>query len=240
MQPTDKTLQVRLKKFQRHIGIRFRNQHLLQKALTHRSYKHEVADPVMKDNERYEFFGDSILSFIVSKRLLRDLPQADEGTLSNLRSNLVSKKALFRVARKLSLKKYLLLGKGERKGLVKEKTRILGNSVEAIIAAIYLDRGIKVAEEFIMKYFGEFFSMRKLARLHVNYKSQLQEWAQRHHKLLPLYKTTAVTEGFVAEVEVPHIGKASGLGSSKREAEQMAAKNLIKFLKEAKAFKLSD
>ena len=192
----------------------------------------------MKDNERFEFFGDAILSFVVTKRLLRDLPQADEGTLSALRSNLVSKKALFRVARKLMLRKYLLVGKGEQKGHLKEKTKIFGNAVEAVIAAVYLDRGIRAAEDFVTRYFGEFFSLRKLKGLHTNYKSQLQEWAQKKHKMLPLYKTWSVPEGFTAEVEVLQAGRALGLGSSKQEAEQRAAKHLVQFLKREKLLKV--
>ena len=237
MSKPDHKLEKHLKEFQKKIGVRFRRPRLLLKALTHCSYKHEVADPALKDNERYEFFGDSILSFIVSKRLLKDLPQANEGELSTLRSNLVSKKALFRVVRKLSLNKYLLVGKSERKGSLKEKAGILGNSVEAIIAAIYLDRGINEAEKFIMNYFGEFFSLKRLRRLHVNYKSQLQEWAQRHHKLLPTYRTRPVPEGFEAEVQLPQTEKASGIGSSKREAEQMAAKKIVQFLRRTKLLK---
>jgi ribonuclease-3 len=178
-----------------------------------------------------------VLSFIVSKRLMRDLPQADEGTLSALRSNLVSKKALFRVAKKLALRKFLLVGKGEQKGRLHEKTKIFGNAVEAVIAAVYLDRGFTAAEKFVMHFFGEFFSLRKLKGLHTNYKSQLQEWAQKQHQRLPLYKTWAVPEGFSAEVEVLEVSKASGLGGSKQEAEQMAAKHLVQFLKREKLLK---
>jgi len=233
---TPHDLRSHLQDFQSKIGINFRKKAYLERALTHRSYRHEMANPELMDNERFEFFGDAILSFVVSKKLMLDLPEADEGTLSNLRSNLVSRKALFRVAKKLQLKQYLLVGRGEKKGRMEDKMRIYGNAVEAIIAAIYFDRGVTAAEKFIMKYFGEFFSLRRLRGLHTNYKSQLQEWSQKKFKILPVYKTRTAPEGFIAEVHVGSGYQATGIGSNKREAHQIAAKHLLRFLKQSKLY----
>jgi len=123
------------------------------------------------------------------------------------------------------------LGKGKAAGTVQDKSNILANATEAIIAGIYLDGGFKHAESFILKFLGKYLDVKKLNRLDKNYKSSLQEYSQKHYKSLPEYTTVPKKDLFHASVAISKSKKGTGWGKNKREAEQEAAHNLLKKLK---------
>ena len=225
-----------LKHLQKLLGYTFKNSSVLDLALTHSSYKNELKasfphKTVFEDNERLEFLGDTILSFLISRKLYSQYRNFTEGDLSKFRSILVSKEYLFKVAKHLTLVRFLRLGKGESAGTLHKKSNILANAVEAVIAAIYLDGGMKAAEQFILRCFHKYLSVKKLSHLDKNYKSALQEYSQKHFRMLPHYHTIEKKGKFHATVSVAKRKKATGEGHNKREAEQAAAKILIKKLK---------
>jgi ribonuclease-3 len=217
------------------IDYSFKNKKLITLALTHSSFKNEqLNDPssnTCDDNERLEFLGDTVLSFVISKELFNTFSDYPEGKLSKFRSILVSKNHLFKVAKELKLLRFLRLGKSEQQGQIKDKGNIMADSLEALIAAIYLDGGLKNAEKFILKNFRKYISNKRLALLDRNYKSMLQEYAQKEYKVLPQYITLFKGNQFEATVVIAKSKKAKGTGKSKREAEQGAAQMLLRSLK---------
>ncbi|MBU1862432.1 MAG: ribonuclease III [Candidatus Omnitrophica bacterium] len=231
----------KLKLLQEQIGYSFKTVSLLELALTHSSFKNELKahfskSKALEDNERLEFLGDTILSFIISKKMFTLFKNCAEGTLSKYRSLLVSRKHLFKIAKEMKLVYFLKLGKGEASGTLNEKSNLLANTLEALIAAIYLDGGMKHVEAFILKHFGTYINKKKLSRLDNNYKSALQEYSQKRYKRLPFYHTLEKKQMFYAIVKILKSKKGAGWGKSKREAEQEAAKNLMKKLKKEKSF----
>ena len=228
---------------ERRIGISFRNKRHLTQALTHSSYRNEMlaagtpAKTAGGDNERLEFFGDAILSFVICKKLYTEFPRCDEGILSKYRSLLVSRKLLFTIAKKIKLHHYLFLGQGEQNIKFLDKTNMMADALEALIAALYIDRGMRTAEKFISTYFDPYLTRTTLGRLDAthNYKNKLQEFAQKRFQTLPVYKTIPHQDRFESTVMIKRKPYGSGLGKSKREAEKNAAKTtLIKLRKEKK------
>lgn len=138
------------------LGYRFKNPFLLYQALTHSSYANEN---YLASNERLEFLGDIVLGFVISDFLFNLKPELSEADMSSIRANLVSKKFLAFLSRKLSIGKFLLLGKGERMSGGEEKDSILADTMEAIIGAIYLDGGISSAKKFLLSIISETFSL---------------------------------------------------------------------------------
>ncbi|MCH9614839.1 MAG: Ribonuclease 3 [Chlamydiia bacterium] len=207
------------------IGYQFQNKELLLLAFTHSSYTNEHAGLV--PNERLEFLGDSVLSIIVSKELYVRHPEATEGKLSHLRSQIVDANACAEMIETLELEKYLLLGKGEKQNLARSRKTLLSDLFEALIGAIYLDGGYKAARTFFFSNFGERFEKEPAP----NYKAMLQDFAQRTEKLTPEYRVIS-EEGpdhektFTTEVIINGNVLGSGTGSSKKEAEISAAKDV--------------
>jgi len=227
------------KELEKILNYTFKSKKKLHLALTHSSYKNEIAaqNPsiqAIQDNERLEFLGDTVLSFVISKELFSTFPEHPEGKLSKFRSILVSKNHLFKVAKELKLIKHLHLGKSEKQGRISDKSNILADSLEAIIAAIYLDGGMKNAERFILDTFGKYITVKRLALLDRNYKSMLQEYAQKKYKTLPIYTTFFKKDLFQSSVSITKSKKAKGTGKNKREAEQAAAKMLLRKVKKKK------
>jgi ribonuclease-3 len=234
-----------LKKLESLLKVRFKNLELLDHALTHSSFKYELLSQAhvsaeikkeLRDNERLEFFGDAILSFIICKKLFEDYPDEDEGTLSKFRSIVVSRKLLFTIAKKLKLHNYLYLGRGEHNIPFLEKAKIMADAFEAIIAAIYIDRGIEITEKFINTHFDPYLALGRLKKLDAmeNYKNKLQECCQREFQMLPQYKTAAHNDEFEATVFIHKKKYGTGLGRSKRNAEKEAARATLKILRERK------
>jgi ribonuclease-3 len=217
---------------ERRLGVSFRRKRLLLAALAHPSYRNERhCNPGLEDFERMEYFGDAVLTFLVSERLYNTFPEAKEGRLSHLRSALVSKKMLSRTAMRLGLASFIRLGKSEEKRPLAEKRKILADSLEAVIAAIFLDQGMGKTRSFVEEQFKGYLASRHLARMGRSPKNLLQEWVQRKYKILPVYRSELSHGRFTAWAVVARRGKASGEGLSKKEAEEKAARRLLTLLK---------
>lgn len=217
------------------LGYNFKNIALLKNALIHTSYSNEVRGGVTS-NERLEFLGDSILSLIVSEHIYNKFPEMPEGELTRLRASLVCEKALCSFARELDLGHFLYLGKGEDKGGGRNRDSILADAFEAVIAAIYLDGGMDNARNFIMS-----FVLREI-KIHSDentkdYKTILQEIIQRNPEESVTYILTG-EEGpdhdkcFTVEVHLNSNVIGEGTGKSKKQAEQMAAKQALSLMGE--------
>jgi ribonuclease III len=239
------------------LGHRFEKPELLTRALTHRSLAYEqhfgesesaetcepdAASDSSTDNEQLEFLGDAIIGFLVAEELCRRYPDLREGPLTRLRAELVSRHNLGLVAMRLNLGDYMLLGRGEERSGGRRKSALLANCTEAVVAALYLDGGIEVARTFVLREVVEPDAPelhRKM--LHGStigdYKSALQERLQAQKRGQPEYSVKAESgpdhrKRFLVEVSVVKTGVsgkplARGLGSTKKKAEQEAARRAI-------------
>lgn len=218
-----------LKTLQQNIGINFKNSQLLAQALIHRSYLNEVENKKLESNERLEFLGDSILNFIISDWLFQQYSQYSEGTLTNIRSNLVKTEMLAKIARKLKIGEYLFLSKGEEESGGRTNPSLLADSLEAVTGAIYLDQGLKMVKNFITSHFKPPLEQLIKSGKFKDYKSLLQEKLQALKKQSPTYKIIK-EEGpdhdktFTVAVYDGKKLLAAGIGKSKQSAEEQAAK----------------
>lgn len=220
------------------IGYRFRDRGLLEHAMTHTSRAHEDASGGVRDNESLEFLGDAVLGFVMADMLFREFPEFDEGEKSKTKAALVSTTTLARQAERLDLGDHLLLGRGEEKTGGRRKQALLADGYEALIAAIYVDGGIDQARAFIAREFATLIDeVRQHGVAGQDYKSALQEYLQSHDRGLPEYRL-AGTIGpdhrklFQVEVVVGGEVMAEAIGSSKKEAEQEAARLALEKLRE--------
>jgi ribonuclease-3 len=216
------------------LGYVFSNKELLFLAFTHRSYFNENRDDVKGHNERLEFLGDSVLGLIISGYLYTHLPTQSEGHLSHLRAYLVGAESCVLYMRKLELEKYLLLGKGEMANVGKGRERILADLFEAIVGAIYLDNGLKAAEEFILSHFSSAIDevIHKPLR---NWKAELQDYSQKKFQKPPDYeiieeKGPPHSKTFFISVRIEGTEMGQGEGSSKKQAEQAAAEDAFRHI----------
>jgi ribonuclease-3 len=222
---------------ERAIGYRFRDRGLLEHAMTHTSKANEDVSGGVIDNESLEFLGDALLGFIVADLLFRDFPQFDEGEKSKTKAVLVSTSSLARQAEKLRLGDHLLLGRGEEKTGGRRKQALLADTYEALIAAMYLDGGVEHVRAFIVREFREHFDeVRRYGAGGHDYKSALQELLQARDLPLPEYRlvgTAGPDHQKLFEVEVGVSGEAvaRASGTSKKEAEQEAARAALEKLK---------
>ena len=224
-----------LKTFQKKIRYRFKRLDLLDQALRHRSFAHEIHDVVCEDNERLEFLGDAVLDLIIGHLFLERHPAFSEGDLSKLRAAAVNTSRLAKVARDLSLGDYLLLGKGEEMTQGREKSSILAGSLEALIAAVYLDGGFKKAFKVVSILFAPYLEAGEEEGAHQDFKTKLQEVSQWHFRTAPRYllaKEFGPDHAKVFGVKVMIGKKVVGIGSgkSKKEAEQKAAQDTLEHL----------
>jgi ribonuclease-3 len=221
------------------LGYRFRDIGLLEHALTHRSRAHEDASGGVIDNESLEFLGDAVLGFVIADMLFQRYPTHSEGYKSKVKASIVSATSLTRLAEKIDLGRFVLLGRGEEKTGGRRKHAILADSFEAVIAAIYLDGGIEAAREFIVSLFGPLLTdagdQAAEASFTEDWKSALQERLQAEGLGLPNYRL-ASAEGpdhrkrFDVEVLVGGEPTGRATGRSKKEAEQQAAKAALEKL----------
>jgi len=221
-----------MKNIEDYLGYHFKDPNLLRHALTHRSYAHEQN---VEDNEVLEFLGDAVLELIIRDYLIKAYPYLTEGELSKLKAYLVAESTLANIARKIHLGEALLLGKGEMKNQGWDKDSILCDALEAILAAIYLDGGFKEAYNVLL---GLYSPLIKKIRPDFNkdYKSILQERLQSTQKILPRYKILRVigpdhNPTFEAGLFIKNKMLGRGIGKSRKEAEQAAAKEALKNLK---------
>lgn len=213
---------------QRKIHVKFTNRALLEKAFVHRSYVNEHRYDKIEDNERLEFLGDAVLELVSTEYLFETFPNSGEGQLTTFRSALVKGKHLATVAEKLGLGQYLQLSKGEEKSGGRDKSFILANTLEALIGAVYLDRGFKTAHKFISNFILTNLGDILEKGLHVDAKSKFQEFSQEKLGITPSY--SVVSETGPDHNKIFRVGAFLGLeliaegdGSSKQKAEQEAA-----------------
>lgn len=222
-----------LKELEDKIGYTFKDKKLLICALTHSSFANERSSHDVSSYERLEFFGDSILSFVVSDFIYKNLPDYPEGDLTRLRAAVVCEDSLYEVSKKLSIGKYILLGKGEENSNGRERKSILADIIEAIIAAMFIDSGLEESRKFIMNNLKDkIHSLVEHSEKVVDYKSQLQHLVQQAPGEQFEYELEEETGPdhdkrfvMVAKLNRNIIGRGSG--KSKREAEQNAAKEAL-------------
>ena len=209
------------------IGYRFKNIILLQNALTHSSYANEYWHDGLKSNERLEFLGDSILGMVTAEHLYRNFPDRPEGELTRMRADMVCERALAQVADRLELGTHLMLGHGEEQGGGRERASILADAVESVIAACFLDGGMESARRFVEKFV---LCDIPVSRPHnMDYKTALQELIQKKKNQVLSYELTG-EEGpdhnkcFRVAVRLNGKVVGNGIGSSKKRAEQDAAR----------------
>jgi ribonuclease-3 len=219
------------------IGYRFRDRGLIEHAMTHTSRANEDVSGGVQDNESLEFLGDAVLGFVIADLLFTEFPESSEGQKSKLKAMLVSTTALARQAERLNLGDYLILGRGEEKTGGRRKHALLADGYEALIAAIYVDGGIEHARAFIVREFTPLLADASGDRLGVqDYKSALQELLQAQSAGLPEYRLVGTIgpdhhKQFHVEVVVNGKPVAEATGSSKKEAEQEAARAALGKLK---------
>ncbi len=212
---------------QRDLAYFFKTTHLLKQALTHKSYVNEAARST-GDNERLEFLGDAVLDLVICEALMSRFPDAPEGALSKMKAAVVNRDALFHLARRVNLGRFLILGKGEEGTLGRNKASLLSNAVEAIIGAIYQDRGFLSAQAAVLNLFSPALQALRWPDTPVDYKSALQELCQKQFSTLPVYQVMGESgpdhqKGFEVSIHVEEVLCATGVGASKKSAEQMAA-----------------
>ncbi len=228
-----------LKEFQEIIGYKFTNEKYLKIALTHSSYAHENKGKNIKFNERLEFLGDSVLSLIVSRYIFENYPELPEGKLTKIRAAVVCEKALYECAVNVDLGKYLILGKGEERTGGRTRMSILSDVYEALIAAIYLDSNLDVVREWVL---GQLYSAIESAakgRISKDYKTEFQEFAQKNGDVDIKYKIVEESgpdhnKSFLVNVYLDGKLMGEGEGTSKKRAEQDAAKNALVKIREGK------
>lgn len=218
------------------IGYRFSDRGLLEHALTHRSRVHEDASGGVFDNESMEFLGDSVLGFVIADMLFRQFPHHNEGQKSKLKALLVSATSLARLAERLGLGEFLILGRGEEKTGGRKKSAIIADCYEALIAAIYLDGGVEPVRQFIERQFQELIDGAGRSGADAvfteDYKSALQERLQRTGRGLPVYRMAAEIgpahrRRFEVEVLIGGEVIARAEGRSKKAAAQAAAREAL-------------
>jgi len=214
--------------FQKANGLKFKDVGLLNNAFIHSSYANESKKIKIKDNERLEFLGDSVLSVVVSQWLYCNLI-VDEGECTRIRSFVVSEDALSKIAKKIEIDKYLLIGKGEEMSGGREKKAILADCMEAVFAAIYLDRGFASASEFILKLLVPEIEDVIRNKHRKDFKTMLQEYVQKTFKIVPEYSLVKATgpehdQQFYYCVEFNGRKFGPEKGHNKKDAEQAVAR----------------
>ena len=209
------------------INYNFKKTELLQRALTHKSFNN------IDNNEKLEFLGDRVLGLVISQILLSKYPSEKEGIIDKKYANLVNKKTCSLIGKKLNLSRFIFLGSSNKR-LDRSSDKINSDCLEALIGAIYTDNGFKSAEKFILKFWEEYILNSTITL--IDSKTKLQEYSLKKFKELPKYVFSKKTGPqhkplFVTEVQIPNSKKITGIGSSKKNAQQNAASKLLKILK---------
>ena len=209
------------------LGYKFKDLSLLKRSLTHKSFDND------NNNEKLEFLGDRVLGLVISKKLLDKFPYENEGIIDKKFANLVNKKTCVNIAKKLNLRKYLILG-SSHKNIERSADKIISDCLEAVVGAIYLDGGLKSSEKFIFEFWNNYID-KSIITL-IDSKTKLQEYSLKKFKILPKYtffKKSGPQHNpiFKTEVEIPKSKKIIGSGPSKKKAQQNAAAKLIKILR---------
>ena len=215
------------------IGYQFKNITLLQNALTHSSYANERWHNPLASNERLEFLGDSVLGMVVAEYLFSHFQDRHEGELTRMRADMVCEKTLAAVANQVNLGEHLLLGHGEEQGGGRKRNSILADAVESIIAASFLDGGMEAAKSIIQRFILCDVPVTKLHNM--DYKTALQEQVQQKKNQVLTYHLVGESgpdhdKQFAVEVQLNGKVIGSGIGSSKKRAEQDAARMALEAL----------
>jgi ribonuclease-3 len=218
-----------INKFLQDNDLQFNNLELIKMALVHPSYSQERNS--YGNNQRLEFLGDAVLNFVVAEYLYKNYQEKPEGDLTKIRAKVVCEKSLSEVARSIELGQYILLGKGEEMSGGRKRKSILADTVESVIAAIYLDQGYNSAANFILKHLEDYIK-KASAGDYYDYKSRLQELVQSKNKQNVYYEIIsesgpAHAREFVAGVYFQGQLLGTGSGKSKKEAEQKAAESVL-------------
>ncbi len=213
----------------------FKDMNLILEALRHSSYVNEHKETDIRDNERLEFLGDAVLNLVIGHILMKQFPDIKEGNLSRMRANLVNESQLAGLANRISLGKYIMLGKGEIQTNGRQKKSILSDTFEAIIAAVYLDGGFEASYQMIENHFSPMLEVISSPETDCDYKSKLQELVQNKSREIPNYIVVHESgpdhdKTFTVQVTTLDIS-VRGSGKSKKLAEQDAAKNVHQILK---------
>ncbi len=224
-----------MENLQKNLSYKFKNVDFLREALTHKSSVNENPELNLKDNERLEFLGDAVLDLSISTLLMKKFPYFQEGELSRFKAMVVSETSLSKIAARLDLGQYLFLGRGEEQTGGRKKDSLLANALEAVIAAIYLDGGLVAADEFIGMTFVEDIMIIEKEGINLDYKTDLQEYCQARGLSLPVYKVLKETgpdhkKIFEIELFINEEVVGLGVGRSKKDAEQKAAKEALQNL----------
>ena len=220
-------MEKKIKELEKIIKYNFKKPSILEKALTHKSLNNDV------NNEKLEFLGDRVLGLVISQTLLEKYPHEKEGIIDKKFANLVNKKTCSLIAKKIDLKRYILLGASHKK-LERSADKIVSDCLEALVGAIYLDGGLKSVEKFILIFWEEYLIKSTITL--IDSKTKLQEFSLKKFKELPKYiffKKTGPQHRplFKTEVQIPNSKKIIGIGTSKKNAQQNAAAKLLKILK---------
>lgn len=225
----------KLKLLTRRLGVRIKDLRLLNQALMHRSYVYDADLDRGYSNERMEFLGDAVLGLVVNEYLYERFGERQEGRLTKIKSLVVSESVLSKRAEEISLGDFILLSENERTSGGATRSSIISDAFEAVICSIYLDSGLKAARKFIHEHL-----LRDIDELledddFRNYKSLVQEYAQRKYGSRPRYRVVSAkgpehARTFFVELKLKGRALGRGEGKSKKEAEQMAARNALKRL----------
>ncbi len=223
-----------LLKFQKSLGIHFKDLTLLNTALSHKSYVNE-SRAELENNEKLEFLGDAFLGLIVSAALYNQNLYFKEGSLARIKSYVVSEPTLYKIGMEIDLPRYILIGRGEEKSGGRNRKALISDCLEAVIGAYYLDAGYRNATNLVQRLFYKEIIEVEKNRHKKDYKSILQEYSQKRYRVVPLYSVVN-TEGpdhnrrFFINVTVRKRTYGPGEGASKKEAEQMAASIALRHL----------
>ena len=212
----------KLNTLQKKINIKFKSINYLKKAITHKSYDS------LNNYEKLEFLGDRVLGLVISKKLIELYPDQKEGVLDKRLASLVNKNRCLEVAKNIGLEKFILIGNKSNKSKIENK--ILSDCIEALIGAIYYDKGFEASEKFILNMWRSFISSSDVSI--VDSKTKLQEYSLKKFKSLPIYKLVSSSgpkhkPKFTISVKLKNTKFFEGSGNSKKKAEQSAAKILL-------------
>ena len=214
-------MEKKLTTLERILKYNFKKKSILEKALTHKSYDNNI------NNEKLEFLGDRILGFVISKKLIELYPNEKEGFLDKKLASLVNKNKCLDVAKTIGLEKFILVGNNSKN---KVENKIVADSIEALIGAIYYDKGFEICEKFILGMWKNFINLTE--ETIIDSKTKLQEYSLKKFKSLPIYKLIARSgpkhkPRFSISVRLKDSKFFNGQGDSKKKAEQNAAKNFL-------------
>ncbi len=213
----------------RHLEIEIKNNILFFEAFSHPSFIHEN-EVVGKSYQRLEFLGDAALDLIISDLLLEEFQDWDEGELSKLRAQIVNEKSLAEISRSIDLGEYVFLGNGEIQNNGRNNDSILSDIFESLVGAIYIDSGIELAKEFVLKTLNYYLDQKgiSLLELSFDYKSKLQEKIMKEFKSIPVYEAKELNEGFEVRLLVNNKIIDTKWSTSKKKAQLLIAENVYK------------